>query len=54
MREIGTFIKRVVIGKEEPSKVSHDVTDFRKDFQKVHYAFDNNIGAYDYIRVVRE
>lgn len=54
MREIAAFIKRVVIGKEEPSKVSHDVADFRKDFQKVHYAFDNSIGAYDYIRVVGE
>lgn len=51
MKEIALFIKRVVIDKEEPSKVSHDVADFRESFQKVHYAFDDSIGAYDYIRV---
>ena len=54
MKEIAAFIKRVVIGKEEPSKVSHDIADFRKSFQKVHYAFDNSVGAYDYIQIVRK
>lgn len=52
MKEIAAFIKRVVIGKEEPGKVSHGVADFRKSSQKVHYAFDNSVGAYDYIQVV--
>ncbi|MFQ5940292.1 MAG: serine hydroxymethyltransferase [Nitrososphaerales archaeon] len=54
MKEIATFIKRVVIGREEPSKVSHDVADYRKTFQKVHYAFDNSTGAYEYIQVLRK
>jgi glycine hydroxymethyltransferase len=54
MKEIALFIKRVVIGKEEPSKVSHDVADFRKEFQKVHYAFDNSLGAYDYIELIKK
>ena len=54
MKEIALFIKRVVIGKEEPSKVSHDVADFRKEFQKVHYAFDNSLGAYDYIQLIKK
>jgi len=54
MKEIALFMKRVVIGKEEPSKVSHDVADFRKDFQKVHYAFDNSLGAYDYIELIKK
>ncbi len=53
MKEIAAFIKRVVIGKEEPSKVSRDIADFRKSFQKVHYVFDNSVGAYDYIQIVR-
>lgn len=52
MKEIAAFIKRVVIGKEEPGKVSRGVADFRKSSQKVHYAFDNSVGAYDYIQVV--
>lgn len=53
MKEIALFIKRVVISKEEPGKVSHDVADFRSDFQKVHYAFDNSVGAYDYIQLAK-
>ncbi len=52
MKEIAAFIKRVVIGKEEPNKVSHDVADYRRNFQIVHYVFDNSVGAHDYIRVV--
>lgn len=54
VKEIALFMKRVVISKEEPSKVSHDVVDFRKGFQKVHYAFDNSLGAYDYIQLVKK
>ncbi len=54
MKEIALFIKRVVIGKEEPSKVSHDVVDFRKEFQKVHYAFDNSLGAYEYVELIKK
>ena len=54
MKEIALFIKRVVIGKEEPSKVSHDVADFRKEFQKVHYAFDNSLGAYEYVELIKK
>lgn len=52
MKEIAAFIKRVVIRKEEPGKVSRGVADFRKSSQEVHYAFDNSVGAYDYIQVV--
>ncbi|HLE35171.1 MAG TPA: serine hydroxymethyltransferase [Nitrososphaerales archaeon] len=54
MKEIALFIKRVVIGKEESSKVSHDVADFRKEFQKVHYAFDNSLGAYEYVELIKK
>lgn len=52
MKEVASLIQRVVIKKEEPSKVSHDVAEFRRTFQRVHYSFDNSIGAYDYIKVV--
>ena len=54
MKEIALFIKRVVISKEDPGKVSHDIADFRKGFQKVHYAFDNSLGAYDYIQLIKK
>jgi glycine hydroxymethyltransferase len=52
MKEVASLIQRVVIKKEEPSKVSHDVAEFRRTFQRVHYSFDNSTGAYDYIKVV--
>jgi glycine hydroxymethyltransferase len=51
MREIASLIKRVVIDKIDPTKVAKDVTEFRKDFQKVHYAFDNSMSAYEYINM---
>jgi glycine hydroxymethyltransferase len=54
MKEVALFIKRVVIGKEEPSKVSHDVAEFRRSFQKVQYAFDNSLGAYEYIELIKK
>ncbi len=53
VKEVALFIKRVVIGKEDPSKVSHDIADFRKEFQHVHYAFDNSLGAYDYVQLIK-
>jgi len=28
------------------------VTEFRKQFQKIHYAFDNAVDAYEYIDVI--
>src|ERR671921_1741878 len=49
MKEIANFIKRVIVEKQDPGIVRKDVADFRKQFQKVHYAFDNAIGAYEYI-----
>lgn len=51
MAEIADFIKRVVIGKEPPEKVSIDVAEFRKDHQKVHYCFENSTEAYKYIKI---
>jgi glycine hydroxymethyltransferase len=37
---------------QDPHIVSKDVIDFRKQFQRVEYAFDNAIGAYEYITLV--
>jgi glycine hydroxymethyltransferase len=52
MKEVATFIKQVVIDKYDPIIVAKRVADFRKQFQKVEYAFDNSIGAYEYISLV--
>jgi glycine hydroxymethyltransferase len=51
MPEIAEFIKRVVIDKEDLAKVKRDVAEFRKDYQKVHYCFENTTEAYKYIKI---
>jgi glycine hydroxymethyltransferase len=52
MREVANFIKRVVVDKQDTARVARDVEDFRKQFQRVQYAFDNAVGAYEYISLV--
>ena len=51
MEEIAEFIKRVIIDKEDAEKVKSDVTAFRRDYQKVHYCFENATEAYEYVRI---
>jgi len=53
MKEIADFIKRVVVDKQDSHTVAKDVAEFRKRFQQLHYAFNNTIGAYEYISLVR-
>ena len=52
MKEVAGFIKRVVVDKQDPHIVAKDVADFRKQFRRLQYAFDNTIGAYEYISLV--
>jgi glycine hydroxymethyltransferase len=51
MKEIAGFIKKVVVDKKDKKKVVVDVKKFRKDFQKVHYCFENKLGAYEYVKL---
>jgi glycine hydroxymethyltransferase len=51
MSVIADFVKQVIIGKEPLEKVRADVTEFRKDYQKVHYCFENSTDAYKYIKI---
>lgn len=51
MAEIAELMKRVIVNSEAPEKVKADVVDFRKDFQKVHYCFEDAGKAYEYIRI---
>ena len=51
MAEVAEFIKRVVVDKEPPERVQTDAAAFRKDFQKVHYAFETARSAYEYIKI---
>jgi glycine hydroxymethyltransferase len=51
MKEIASFIKQVVIDKSDTKKVSSAVAEFREQFQKVQYAFENSTDAYEYIKI---
>jgi glycine hydroxymethyltransferase len=51
MTEIADFIKRAIIDKEPLKKVKMDVAEFRKNYQKVHYCFENATEAYKYVRI---
>lgn len=51
MTEIAEFIKRVIIDEEPPEKVRVDVAEFRRDYQKVHYCFENATEAYKYMKI---
>jgi glycine hydroxymethyltransferase len=51
MTEIAEFIKRVIIAKEPIEKVRADVAEFRKNYQKVNYCFENATEAYKYVRI---
>lgn len=52
MKEIAAMIKKLVIDKTKPENIINDVIELRKQFQKVHYAFDNSVDAYKYISLV--
>src|SRR5574341_49874 len=51
MKQVAEFIKKVVVDKKDKKKVAAEVKSFRKDYQKVHYCFDNKIGGYEYIKL---
>ena len=51
MIEIANFFKRLLIKGENLETVKNDVLDFRKDFQQVHYCFENATDAYKYIGI---
>ncbi|MFM9875449.1 MAG: serine hydroxymethyltransferase [Nitrosarchaeum sp.] len=51
MKEIALYIKQVVIDKKDPKKILLKVKKFRENYQKVHYCFDNKLGAYEYIKL---
>jgi glycine hydroxymethyltransferase len=41
-----------VVDKQDPAMIVKDVADFRKQFQHVQYAFDNEVKAYEYISLI--
>ncbi|HXW02195.1 MAG TPA: serine hydroxymethyltransferase [Candidatus Nitrosotenuis sp.] len=51
MKEIASFIKKIVVDKKDPKKMTSTVKAFRKDYQKVRFCFDNKLGAYEYVKL---
>ena len=51
MKQIAQLIKKVVIDKREPEKIAQEVSEFRKDYQEVHYCFESGQKAYRYIKL---
>jgi len=51
MEHIADLMTRIVVKGEEPREVANDVSEFRRDYQKVHYAFETSKDAYSYIRI---
>ena len=39
MEEVAKFFKRLLINREEPSKVKKDVVEFKKEYRHIHYWF---------------
>ena len=51
MTDVAEFIKRIVVGKEDPKKLKQDVVAFRQNFQTVQYCFENANKAYEYVKL---
>ena len=51
MQQIASFIKQIVIDKKDANGIANQVTEFRKNYQKTQYCFDNKLGAYEYVRL---
>ena len=51
MEEIADLMTRIVVKGEDSRKVASDVSEFRRDYQKVHYAFETSKDAYTYIHI---
>ena len=51
MQQIASFIKQIVIDGKDAKVIADQVTEFRKNFQKTQYCFDNKLGAYEYVKL---
>jgi len=51
MANIAEFFKRLIRDKEPLEKVKADVAEFRRNYQKVQFCFENATEAYEYVKV---
>jgi glycine hydroxymethyltransferase len=50
MDAVAEFMDRLVMKGEKTEKIAAEVSEFRKEYQKVHYAFDTETDAYAHLR----
>ncbi len=50
MEAVAELMTRLVMKGEKTEKIAADASEFRKDYQKVHYAFDTETDAYAHLR----
>src|SRR6267378_8041699 len=51
MEHIADLMHRIVVKNDNPKRVGEDVNEFRKEFTRVHYAFESTRDAYEYIQL---
>jgi glycine hydroxymethyltransferase len=51
MQRIGSLMARIIVKKDDPTKVKKEVEQMRSSFQKVKYAFETATDAYQYVKV---
>jgi glycine hydroxymethyltransferase len=51
MEQIASFIKNVVVDNKDTKDTAKQIAEFRKKYQKTQYCFDNNLGAYEYVKL---
>ena len=51
MKEIASLIKQVVVDKKDAGEIATHVKEFKIDFKKTQYCFDNKLGAYEYVKL---
>jgi glycine hydroxymethyltransferase len=52
MDEIAEFYERVLLKDENPNKIKSDIKEFRKDFQELHYCYNEGFRGYDYHKLI--
>ncbi|MDC0159514.1 serine hydroxymethyltransferase [Candidatus Nitrosopelagicus sp.] len=51
MTEIASLLKQVVVDKKDAGEIAARVKEFKTDFKKTQYCFDNKLGAYEYVKL---
>jgi len=51
MKEIASLMKQVIVDKKDAVEIAARVKEFKTDFKKTQYCFDNKLGAYEYVKL---